>query len=142
MTSEEPKDENRRLSGAIWDADFNPDGARQPAYLPDDVASALGAMASERYQRRWIVNGTVEGGYITTADMLCDIDRVARWAGTTPTMPWILAIVHRFLAVFYECLDKLPKDIDIERDATWIRMRDAAALALTQLGHPIPEDIP
>lgn len=115
--------------------------APQPSYLPGNVLAVLGRLASEPYQLRWIVNATASE-YVLPDDLVNDVHAVARWAAAANTMPKILATVHRFLAEFYECVGLLPDDIDVQRDAAWLRIREAAARTLRQLGHEIPDDVP
>jgi hypothetical protein len=113
---------------------------REPLHVPDDVLLVLGRLASEPYQLRWIVHGTADE-YVLASELINNVEAIARWAATATTMPRILAIIHKFLARYYECLESMPRDIDTQKDRAWLDLRAAAEQALQGLGQMIPDNL-
>lgn len=111
-----------------------------PLCVPEDVLSVLARLASEAYQLRWITNATSED-YVLASDLLNEVEAISRWAATANTVPVVLAVVHRFLAEYYECIAIVPRSINIRQDPAWLRLRLVAERTLKELGHTIPANL-
>lgn len=113
---------------------------QQPFYVPERVLIVLGRLASEQYQLRWIVNGTVDK-HVLPSELLNDVEAVSRCAAAANTAPHVLALIHRLLAVYYESLESLPQEIDVQQNRSWLELRLAAQQTLQGLGHQIPDHL-
>ena len=118
-----------------------------PDALRQQLLTDLAPMASLAYQRRYIVCGDVQHGYLLPDELLNNLHyRLTRFRSHPESHSAFSLPQFAALDQLFTLLDALPTDIDsvpneelVERHAGWGAVREQCAVCLTLLGFDLAE---